>query len=580
MADISEISEVAIANIAKVDTVAAANIASIYGINFVSEFYSETIGESLRFEDGDSAYLNRTPSSAGNQRNMTFSAWIKRGNFGRKAIFSAGVSSDDYDMLEFTASDQIRYVSVISNIQDAELISNAVYRDIGSWYHIVVAINTAEGTASNRCRIYVNGNEITSWATENTATSSQLVNWTDNVAHYVGQYINSAILFDGYMSDVYFIDGSQLTPGSFGEESSGVWIPKAYSGSYGTTGFHLDFADSGDIGNDVSGNGNDFTPNNLVSTDVTPDTPTNNWCTLNSIQENILNTFSEGNLKLVHTGSNAYRSDVSTFGVSAGKWYWEAKITNQVSLDIFIGIASASRSDMDANLWTLSTDYAYRGYNGQKYNNGAGSTYGDTYTTGDIISVALDLDNGKIWWAKNGTWQASGDPAAGTNEAFSGLTGSFVAAVQHYATNDGIYFNFGQDSINVATGNVDDNGYGNFEYDVPAGFLTLCSANLIALISFTAYTSCGTEDEDGQVTYTGNGSVDGPFIFCGGCPEDICIDGTHYDRTSSDFDFLSNGIKVRSATTKNTLSTVYTLEYWLETEFKNDFKYANAQIHS
>ena len=248
------------------------------------------IDNSLKIEADNTEYLSRTPSSASNQRTWTFSAWVKRTELGRaQKIFSARLNNSDagYLGLYFAASDKLDLETYYRHL----FITNEVYRDTSAWYHIVLALDTTDGTSANRIKLYVNGTQITSFNTYNESQLGQNYEYVINstVEHRIGSSYFTSIDFSGYMSEINFVDGSQLAPTEFGEfdEDSGIWKPKAYTGSYGTNGFYLDFENSGSLGADSSGNGNNFTPTNITSADQATDTPTNNFCTFNPLMTQI-----------------------------------------------------------------------------------------------------------------------------------------------------------------------------------------------------------------------------------------------------------------------------------------------------
>jgi hypothetical protein len=287
----------------------------------------------------------------------------------------------------------------------------------------------------------------------------------------------------------------QLDPTSFGEfdEDSGIWKPIDVSGlTFGTNGFYLDFEDSAALGDDVSGNGNDFTVNNLTAIDQTTDTPTNNFATYNPlINTQNIPTFAEGNLQAATTGAGV-NGGFSTTGMSSGKWYAEFKLsahsgTNRCVIGVTSNPAEENRNNQ--YLGQTAASYSYSAEIGRKYYNNTAASYGDSYTTNDIIGIALDLDNLKIYFSKNGTWQNSGDPESGATG-----TGAAFTVTAPSSTTTGFYFfgegdesgthsvtvqaNFGNAPYTISSGNTDGNGYGNFEYAVPSGYLSLCTANL------------------------------------------------------------------------------------------------------
>ena len=431
------------------------------------------VDNSLRFNDGSSDYLNRSLSST--STSWTFSAWVKRGsNLGAtNYIISWGNSGTDATGIGFNASNTFQYYSE-SSPDNKHRQTSAVYRDTSAWYHLVVKSN------SNAITLYVNGEEPTqSWTTGSSA------NPLDTSTMQIGKWVTSAYYHDGYMSEVVFIDGTALDPTSFGEfdEDSEIWKPIDVSGlTFGTNGFYLDFENSGSLGADVSGNGNNFTVNNLTAIDQTTDTPTNNFATGNPLDySGTAPTLGNGNLSI----TSAELSDKpfrTTIAVSQGKWYMEYKCEKSGSdNDNHIGLWSAENS--------LTSNYVgYQLYswgiftgNGNKRNNQSYDSYGSAIAQNDIVMIALDKDNGKIWWGKNGTWFASGNPATGSNEAFSNIntvvgSNGFVSFC--FLPQQKFSLNFGSPPFTISSGNTDANGYGNFEYAVPSGYLSLCTKNL------------------------------------------------------------------------------------------------------
>ena len=449
------------------------------------------VANSLRFNSGSADYLNRTPSSASNRKTWTWSSWVKKvdNTTSRQFIFNADSSSQNTS-IEFK-DNAISVFDFNSGSYQWQVITSAIFRDNSAWMHICVAINTADGTASNRVKIYVNGSQITSFSTSNYPSLNYESKVNLNVDHRIGSISGSTTFdLDGYIAEAVLIDGQQLDATSFGEFDSdtNIWKPKDVSGlTFGTNGFYLDFEDSSALGNDAAGS-NNFTVNNLTAIDQSTDTCTNNFATLNPLDGNLGDSlFTEGNLKFdTNTGSNKPWSR-STIGVSSGKWYFEAKLITAANNQA-IGISDRPSPDHNSTeLGAGAFDYSYQSANsGNKLNNGSGSSYGDTYTDDDIVSCALDLDNNKVYFGKNGTFQNSGNPTNGTNPAFTITAPSL--------TNHGFYFfcladltgsnksvweaNFGSPSFTISSGNTDGNGYGNFEYAVPSGYYSLNTKNL------------------------------------------------------------------------------------------------------
>ena len=442
------------------------------------------VANSLRFNSGSTDNLSRTPSGASNSKTFTFSAWVKRSNFGNATIFGAREDANRNFFITFNSDDNFRVKNKIGGTTKT-IITNRLFRDVSAWYHIVFQMDTTQATESNRTKIYINGVQETSFSTEEYQTLNNDTAVNLAVEHRIGDDVSDTGFFNGYMAEVCFIDGSQLDPTSFGEfdEDTGIWKPIDVSGlTFGTNGFYLDFEDSSALGNDVSGNDNDFTVNNLTSIDQTTDSCTNNYCTMNPLDNYHFNTvFSDGNLKLTFNQSN-YGWNTSTFGLSQGKWYAEIKIVsgNYQTTGIVDRSPTANRQDLSSQ--SFSSQY---GVDGNAYVNGSVSASYSTFTNGDIIGIALDLDNNKLYYSKNGTWQGSSNPSTGTN----GLTITDPTSVQN-----GFYFiaagdsnlvgnpvsevNFGNPTFSISSGNSDANGYGNFEYSVPSGYYALNSKNL------------------------------------------------------------------------------------------------------
>ena len=446
-----------------------------------------TIANACRFDDGSSDNLTRTPSSASNRDTFTFSFWVKRSNISsNQSIITARSDGSNYFTIRFEPDD-LHIFDLTSGSFAYQIKTNQLFRDISAWYHIVIAFDTTQGTAADRIKIYVNGSQVTSFASASypSQNTDQYINNT--VEHQIGKN-GSGDFFDGYMAEFVFVDGQQLLPTSFGAFNpvTNIWEPRGYAGTYGTNGFRLDFANSSALGNDVSGNDNDFTVNNLTSIDQSTDTCSNNFATWNPL-DNFYGegTTSEGNTRYT-TGSTNQAPIPATIGVSSGKWYWEVKFVSDTGGYAMIGIAS-SQTTANNELGHNSTDYAYVSGTGQYRNNDGYTSYGNTYTTGDIIGVALDLDNNKLYFSKNGTFQNSGDPTSGSTgtgaisitASASTSLGNYFPALSDFGGNTVVFDgNFGSPPYTISSGNADANGFGNFEYSVPSGYFSLCTKNL------------------------------------------------------------------------------------------------------
>jgi hypothetical protein len=466
----------------------------ILGANSVTGGYE--IDNSLRFNTASSDNLTKTGTTGDSRRIFTHSVWVKKcdnsttdGNM----IINSAINENNQFYIELEGSspgddNDIRIRQLAGGSVNTLIKTSASFRDVSAWYHIVVAVDTTQATASNRIKLYVNGSQITAFdsSTYPSQNTDMEINTTSYTNH-IGKRNNSSAYFNGYMSEFNFIDGQQLAPSDFGEfdEDSGIWKPIAYTGTYGTNGFYLEFKDSSALGDDTSGNSNDFTVNNLTSIDQTTDTPSNVFSTMNPlIPQNPSSTwtFSDGNTTT--TSVNTVSIALSTLGFSKGKWYWEVKVGAEVPAGLMVGIAKEGITINSAFLGEDAFGYAYF-VTGNKYNNGNQGAYGDAMTNGDIISVAYDADNGTIWFARNGTWQNSAtqieiENGTTTNSAFSGLdtTATYFFSLGNGGSTYTNYANFGNPPFAITTGNEDADGFGNFEYTVPSGYFALCSKNL------------------------------------------------------------------------------------------------------
>jgi len=447
------------------------------------------VDNSCMFNDGDSAFLSKTFSGDGTSHDIgTVSFWLKRGELGaEQGIFTAGASTRNFIRIE--SNDTLTFRSVGDSFH---LQTTQVFRDPSSWYSIIIAWDTSQGTASDRVNFYVNGSQVTAFGTATYPAQNLDIKLGAAELNCIGKDSEQTTpYFDGYLSEFVYIDGQQLTPTSFGEfdaDSPTIFKPKnldPISGIKGTNGFYLDFEDSADLGNDVWG-GNDFAETNLAATDQASDSPTNNFCTLNPLDRSTLSsdgtTFAEGNLKTTDASSN-YLVATGSMAVTSGKWYFECKIdataSHTASGVLIVDLDGWDRTDGAAN---GSYGWLYAA-NGDKRNGGSSSSYGDGFSANDIIGVAIDMDNTSVYFSRNGTFQASGDPTSGaskTNAAFTNLTGTITAQVYDGSSGQAHEFslNFGNPPYANSSDAADENGYGAFEYAPPSGFLALCTQNL------------------------------------------------------------------------------------------------------
>ena len=451
------------------------------------------IDQSIRFNSADSAYMHRTPSSSGNRKTFTSSFWVKLGDTTDCALpFPSVYQNASYGA--FLSSGVIQFfIYYTGSAWQGQLYTNRVFRDPAAWYHFVIVVDTTQATSTERVRIYVNGQRETIFSTENYPNQNQDTDW-NNSGEKMGIGVN-ANGFGGsfgeyYAAEMHYLDGYAYGPEYFGETNdSGIWIPKEYDGSYGTNGFKIDGRDSSDLGDDESGQGNDFTVVNLAAHDQVGDSPTNNFCTANPLDSYYFaGTFKDGNLDVTTSGATGnYTFHTTTQKIpTSGKWYTGVR-AYEIGAGCYIGITQEPTTAINVYLGQLSTTWGYNS-GGNLYTNNSGSSYGNSYTNGDIIGIAVDMDNNKLYFSKNGTFQDSGDPTSGsTGTGAISITGGvdyFLGASDDTgaATTSRFMWNFGQDGTFcngvTAQGNKDASGIGNFYYSVPSGYKALCTKNL------------------------------------------------------------------------------------------------------
>jgi len=444
-----------------------------------------------------SSYIKRTFGTPTDQNKWTWSGWVKLGQTTTDAVFfSAGTNpSNNVDGIKIDTN-ALRVFSYPGSYV-FHLISNRKFRDLSAWYHFQVAYDSDQSTAADRVKCYVNGTQLSSFSTEtypSSGANAGHINLSGR-EHIIGADTGGANNnINGYVTHVHFADGQAYAPTVFGEtdSTSGIWKPKtAPSVTYGNNGFFLKFENAGSLGTDSSGNSNTFT---VVGTPTkSPDTPSNNFAVMNPLDNYYtVNSFSNGNTT-VTTPNSGYSGAVGGMGASAGKWYFECKAVSKTgdADEYLIGITGAPVTSVNQPQSKLATGYMYAGVNGQIFNNDSGSAYGNTYTAGDIIGVAMDLDNNKLYFSKNGTFQNSGVPTSGS----TGTGAQSITAAS--STPNGVYlpccafssnsygavfsFNFGSGFFGttaVASANADGNGIGAFEYAVPSGYYALCTKNI------------------------------------------------------------------------------------------------------
>ena len=435
------------------------------------------VANSLRFENSSSEQLTRSiGSSPTNTKKGTFRYWIKRTKLSTNDVIVSNEvgSSSERAYISFNTSDYWRTVDENGIV----LATNAVFRDVSAWTNFVLTLDSTLGTETDRVKLYINGTRYTDFQSSsyfnngfpNQDIDFDLFTGGQTNKHHIGNIHGGSSYLDGYLAEVCYCDGQTLDASSFGEfdeDSPTIWKPKDVSGlTFGNNGYYLDFEDSSALGNDAAGSNNFGTVTNLAATDQATDTCTNNFATMNPLDNYYgAQTYSEGNLQINSPSGNA-SAPHSTFGVSSGRWYVEAKLDSAGSNQTLIGISSNQATQTDYHTGRGATSYGMY-YNGGKIynNNDSGTSYGSGYSAGNIIGIYLDLEDNKLYYSVNGTLQNSGTghtiAAASTTELgfyfFSGMQWDNAQSCQWS-------FNFGSPTYANSSSNTDDNGYGDFEY--------------------------------------------------------------------------------------------------------------------
>ena len=478
------------------------------------------ISRSVRFRSSATAYFNRTPASATNRTTWTWSGWVKRGSLTSDQVLFQGYSdANNFTVVLWDSSDKIQVQNRVAATATFNWVTTSVYRDPSAYYHVVVVFDTTQATSTNRIKIYVNGVEITAYTTQTTGSQNATGFINNTNGHNIGRSGAATQYFDGYLTETNFVDGQALTPSSFGEYDSitGVWEPKKYTGTYGTNGFYLNFSDNSAataaaIGKDYSGNGNNWTPNNIsvtagVTYDSMLDTPTpfadggngrGNYATFSPIAKFAANasfTLTEGNLRYTQAVAQQTVFIGSTIALpyGSGKFYYEI---NQISKTVVGGDATTPFSlyikefaSAGSSITNLSYYLTGNGNSGDP--TGASLTGVSSIANNDVVMVAIDLVGGKLYLGKNNTWFNSGNPVASTGAVATNLANYsvFIPAVGNGGgnmTNFSCAINFGQRP---------------FTYTPPSGFLALNTQNL------PTPTIANGASYMAATTYTGTGSA-------------------------------------------------------------------------
>ena len=437
------------------------------------------VANSCRFNDGDSSQVSKSVGSSATTK-YTFSMWVKRGVMGtyQRFLTSTGGSGLGDTYFRFDDNDRLEISGHGSSASAGGfIITNRLFRDPTAFMHIVIRYDSTESSANDRFRLYINGVDertVGGYSTDTMPNSSVADNITasGNTLRIGGA--SSSQYFDGYLTEIHFSEGQSYAPTEFGEyneDSPTIWQPKKADISYGTSGFHLDFEDSSNMGNDANG-GTDFTETNIDATDQATDTCTNNFCTANFLDQNGSYTLSQGNCQLA-SGHTSWFNIGSTMAVANGKWYWEVEFDAGTMIEIMVGIHDTSANRTGSNAWVTGSTLFYNDSGGEIRTDGTDSTanYG-TLSAGDILGIALNMDDKQITLLKNGS-------AIASNVAISTSITEAMPTFLTDANNVVFKVNFGgSPSFTVSSGNADGNGYGNFEFAPISGYFSLCTKNL------------------------------------------------------------------------------------------------------
>jgi len=458
----------------------------ILGTNSVkdTEF---NVDNSCRFDDD--AKLTRTFGSGGSVVKWTWSSWFKVSYIGgnEQVFFSSFTDTSNFSYIKINGNNKLEFRAKTSSSTILRYTLTRRFRDPSAFMHLVVALDTTNGTAGDRIKIWINGVRETVFDASTAPAEDAVTLMNSAAAHAIGYAGDGTDYFQGYMSQVCFVDNVQYDADQFGkfDEDSGIWKAIDVSGlTFGATSFFLDFADSGDLGDDESGNSNDWTEVNLAATDQATDSPTNNFCTLNPLDnESALIAISNGNLDFT-SGTGSDETSRGTIGFTKGKWYFESKYTDATTY-VDVGVGSAS----DADIATPRSHMEMVGYywlqfedgtaNSKAWDNGSGGSNLGASAVNTIHMYAIDMDNNRFWAGKDGTWYSSGNPAANSNPLVT-MDNGFETLIPSVCTknNGAVSINFGNPTYTISSSNADGNDYGNFEYAPPSGFFAICTKNL------------------------------------------------------------------------------------------------------
>ena len=455
------------------------------------------IDYSLKLEDDNSEGLIKNYSGDGDRRTWTYSTWIKRTELSQDyyCLFFAAytgiqIMSEDWLRVELYDGTTTRYAD-----------TNQLFRDTSAWYHLVVTLDSTDSTASDRVKIWINGSRVTDFRTSTYASMSQndqfgIGQASDN--YQFGYWFAGGAndrRFCGYVAETHYVNGTALEANDFGEydSDSNIWIPKEYTGSHGSKGFYFKFDDSSNLGKDSSSGGiGDFSLSNITAADQATDTPTNNFCTMNMLDRTNGNIKTQdGGTKVTTDGGSGWCTMMATMGVTKGKWYWEYFKTTTGGANIFFGIAASddpyvpysSAAQYYIGNVAEQTSIGFQVNNNSIANGNSSNVF--ALLSGEVLRVALDMDNGALYFGKSSsTWANSGDPTSGSSKTgASSLWSSFddkivLPGISVYQGGDAQANFGGYAPYTISSAASDANGYGTFEYAPPSGYYALCTKNL------------------------------------------------------------------------------------------------------
>jgi hypothetical protein len=448
--------------------------------NTLSAAGGYAVDNSVRFNNSE--YLQRTNGTATDDKKYSLSFWVKRSKLGEDdRIFNNQYDGSNWGYLMFKSDNTIRIADRQAGTDRIDWITTQVFRDISAWYHFYLAIDTTQGTADNRVKFYVNGTQVTSFTKNASPSLNNALGFQQATATNLARIATAdggGNLFSGYMSEIVFIDGTQNAVTDFGEfdEDSGIFKPIDVSGlTFGDNGYYLNFQDSAELGTDVSGESNTYTEVNLTAIDQSTDTCTNNFATLNPLNVNPSSagdTFSEGNLKLATNSNSNSAGSTATMAFTKGKWYAEVKYTSATAWNGVMPTDATINGDTGRMNWYQGRTLYLSGSNT--------ANWGSVVSAGDIVGIALDMDNYRVTISQSGQWWGGSSFNQAQPHTFQALISGYDTWTFLCASGSGTStseWNFGSPAFAISSGNQDANGYGNMEFPIPTDYFICNTKN-------------------------------------------------------------------------------------------------------